>query len=306
MPGQPPPPAIQMRKGNQPTEKVLLSLVIKKGIEEHDCIGCLGEEELILGPMDNYTDDTERVDFKCPYWVQDGMVLLTVACPGDLHSSFAFGLNRYLGNAFEQWQNRNGLPRRSVICRGDAKRIGLVNVVGYGTEINKEPDGSFSLGKNLTNQQVNDPFMTVEVASRHESHHVLFCEASAWLNEFSNVQYVLIVKISSENGGRVLIYLCRKNLVATLAMRTEKPHQGKCTKAPSKVPEDIKEIEAKYGLEIVHMYDIRGPLSESDQVILNVMMSEVLASAGISLQGIVTLSVEIDLGEVIRAFFDHI
>lgn len=278
-----------------------LSSVIKDAVEHHDIV-CLDDKEIVLGVIEDFLDDTRSCQNRCRYFIQDGLVLLTVACPGLPHENLSRTLGYTLFGEFSRWAAGSNLPNGSVIAGGSTRTLDLVNTIGCGSVINKEPDESFCLGRPLTGKAASDPFLVLEVASRHESHHLLLCEAAMWLNEHSSAQYVLAVKIWPDND-RMLVYLLRKNVQAAKKVSAQKT-QGTCVKSgiSGAVPDSVRLVEEEYGFDVVHMYDIRGPISVSDRVMIVIEMAEILAREGIYLAEGTISAVEIDIAPPIRGF----
>ncbi len=90
----------------------------------------------------------------------------------------------------------------------------------------KEADASFSL-KNATGRQLY-PVIVVEVAYLHESVPMLLKEGAGWLNEMTDVQYCLLVKIS-EDGTKMEVILLERS-VETVDDLTELNYDEELTK----------------------------------------------------------------------------
>lgn len=283
--------------------KKSLSKALKEAIDNHEMV-CLDDHDVIVGAAIDFDDDTSACEERCPYFIQNGNVLLTISCPAGPHEAFSGTLSIVMYEGFKRWASENGYSLESISYFGSTRVLDLINVIGCGSLVNKEPDGSFRLGKPLLGRVAAQPFLVTEVASRHESHHVLLCEAALWLNEHSSVQYILAAKIWPDSG-HVLIYILKKNNQAAMKLSDQKANST-CMKENSSVPEAISKIEETYGLEIVHMFDIRGQISESDRVPIRIEMTEILAGEGIILMQSQSSSVEIDISAAVRAFFNSI
>lgn len=281
--------------------KKSLRAAILDGIKSH-LKSCPGEELIPIGRIEDFFDDTEEADMPCPYWVQDGIVYLTVECPKRPHETLKEHLSQAIGAALDAWTVRNGYNlRSSFIFTGSSKIKGLVNVLGCGTEINKEPDFGFSLGPSFTPQYQRFPFLESEMASRHESLHLLMCEAGTWMNLHTEVRYVLVAKIWPD--WRLSIYLCEKDEEAAEQVMLAKQQGQLCQKERAPVPVSLEDLEKKYGLKVLFHFELPGWIAEDDSLIIRLDLASVLANVGFHDPGLVERVLEIDIALAISRFY---
>jgi hypothetical protein len=81
-----------------------------------------------------------------------------------------------------------------VVSPTGAADMEIINELGCHYCLKKQPDASISMLSQELEGTQSYPIVVVEVASSHESLHILLSECAAWLNAHTDVQYVIAVK----------------------------------------------------------------------------------------------------------------
>ena len=77
-----------------------LSKALKQVIEHHEMV-CLDDREIIVGAAIDFDDDTSSCEERCPYFIHDGNVLLTISCPAGPHEAFSGTLSIIMYEGFK-------------------------------------------------------------------------------------------------------------------------------------------------------------------------------------------------------------
>lgn len=150
-------------------------------------IQCQGEGLVSIGLENEFFDDFDEDDHR-DYWIQNGEIFAIIKCPKEPHERVA----RFLENLARETINRT-IGQTVVDSTGSATRL-VRNFLAFHSLFEKEPDGSIMIRPRWNGSQ-RMPVIVVEVASSHETYHLLMCEIAAWFASPLDVQYAIAAKI---------------------------------------------------------------------------------------------------------------
>lgn len=283
--------------------KASLKKAIAQAMDIHD-MTCTGGEELIpIGRIENFEDDTDEASGPCPYLIHGGIVYLTVACPKDPHSTLICMLNKQFEKDMDRWVDQNNLDElMTFMPRGDARVLGLRNILGCGSQFNKEPDFGFYLGPAIADEYQKYPFIQGEVGIGHESLHLLMVEAAAWLNMHTEVRYVLVVKCWPD--WRCSIYFCERDDDASARIEAAKMmNPTECMKAKAPVPESHEDIKTKYGIRILEHWELTDTFNGDTDLEIKLDIESILNSVGFETDQLLDPVLNINLAVPFVRFF---
>lgn len=224
---------------------------------------CPGPGPILLGTADEF-DLSSAAEFNI--FVQNNEIYLFISCPGGQHENLGSMIQRVLTTSI-----REATKMTLTVEYGSADQP-VINELGCHSHFNKQPDGSICVRRDLAGSQ-RYPVIVVEVASMHESLHLLFCEASTWLNSHTDVVYVIIVKIwprdPQKNTRMEIFFLERKDLssegssTVTTGKRETSASRHCCPVNDDPFFQSSVDIQEFYKLSIIRRFILEGvPTSE--------------------------------------------
>lgn len=223
---------------------------------------CPGEGPIIVGKAVDFDDDVQGQDTRCPYFVHNGVVYLTISCPGLPHES----LSAEIGRAIRTAEQEVGWGRFFIDARSTRYEAGIVNELGCHSITRKEPDLQFMPSVVRFAALGGSPWLVVEVGSCHEDEHLLLLEAAAWLNTHTMVKYVIAVKLWPTSANcRVKIYVLGRSEKAVCTCPPGGPGQAKgessCEEIDfgKKPPTDRHQLEDIYQVKVLQVLEFTAP-----------------------------------------------
>ena len=161
------------------------------------------EERVVLGMLDDYNED-QLLD-----WAGDRRMKIFVHNRRILITSFTSRLHEIAVRKFESAIEAalEELKPEAFYPLGTAD-IQVINLLGCQSTFIKQPDFSFLA---VNHKKRRDPVIVGEVGVAHEDLDLLLNEAAAFLNQFTHIEYCILVKIwPSLPTFRMRILVCQR------------------------------------------------------------------------------------------------
>lgn len=162
------------------------------------------------------------------------------------------------------------------------------------------------------NQSQIYPVFVMEVASKHEDFHLLFCEAASWLSANTDVNYVLLVKIWPESHPkRVDIILLgrngrRQSARIALGKGRLEPEAKKRYCVPTQKANffnSTSDVESYYSVRIIQRFTIEAEPSAQDQIVIELDLHELLRNSNFNVGSLSTPIIRIDITEDLLIYY---
>lgn len=175
---------------------------------------CPGEGLIPLGIEDEFYFDFNE-ETRRDYWISNGIVYALMNCPQAAHN-FLSGL--LLVETLNKINESVGMK----ICKAGLNSTTLLrNSKACHSVFEKEPDGAVYLKTNCTGGQ-KSPVLVIEVASTHETMHILMCEMAAWFEAPLDVKYSFAANIRKAKDGYVVELFLFENPNAIIPDETKR------------------------------------------------------------------------------------
>ena len=165
------------------------------------------DKPFILGNLDDY-------DPKEFNWDEDANFKIFIHNRKVMITSFGSGLHevtsRIINDAIETALNFNSPPGSTNFISQGSTDINVVNLLGCSTRFIKQPDDSITVSGQLNICRIH-PGIAIEVGVTHENLELLFNEAVVLLNEFTQIEYCVLIKIyAGHDDFRMKIFVCQR------------------------------------------------------------------------------------------------
>lgn len=190
----PPAPETNIMESSIVGPKRSLKLAVFEAQRLHS-VECPGTSPIVLGMEEDFLPDYGEDD-KLIHWIENGKVFALIKCPDREHEELSNGIAIDIRDSLTQALGR-------YVRFGGSSRTMICNSHGCHAVFEKEPDQSVIIRRKFEGIQ-RYPLIVIEVASKHETMHMLMCQMASWLESPSDVRMAIAVNLRHLSTGFVV------------------------------------------------------------------------------------------------------